>query len=48
MTGGTRGTSDKRVVKGNCVGKCVANKVVVFEFLVMTILSKEPRGVYLV
>ena len=31
-TRGTRGASDKRVVKGHCVGKCIASRVVVFEF----------------
>ena len=45
---GTRGASDKRVVKGDFVGKCVANRVVAFKFLVTMISSKEPRGVYLV
>ena len=29
---GTRGASNKRVVKGDFVGKCVANRVVAFEF----------------
>ena len=41
---GTRGASDKRVVKGDFVGKYVANRAVAFKSLVTMISSKEPRG----
>ena len=33
-----------RIVKGDCVGKCIAKRMVAFEFLVMMISSKRPRG----
>ena len=36
---GTRGASNKRVVKGDFVVKCIANRAVAFEFLVTTISS---------